>query len=188
MENKEPTPEELRAAIELWNAARKLVTALHDMAQKRPELLRPIARQIILWPGFISRKRAFDTENAKLMDKIELGVGGPYSTKQWRISATSTQFAIRLHLEGQKHAKQLGLPPLTKKNKKTWFERIWKYAVDDLNIEPEKNPVLAKLGKSATRKRSGWDAKYRGHACDVRAEIKRQVFRLSDDQAAISAE
>jgi hypothetical protein len=68
------------------------------------------------------------------------------------------------------------LPPLTKKNKKTWFERIWKYAVDDLNIEPEKNPVLAKLGKSATRKRSGWDAKYRGHACDVRAEIKRQVW------------
>jgi len=167
---------ESRAAIELWHTACELVMALHDMAQKRPELLRPIARQQIVWPGFISRKkRAFDTENAKLMDKIELGVGGPFSTKKWQISATSTQFAIRLYLEGQKHAKQLGLPPLTtKKKKQIWFERIWKYAVDDLHIEPEKNPVLAKLGRAAVTRNINASAE------DIRAEIKKQVWKAFD--------
>jgi hypothetical protein len=175
MENKEPTPEELRAAIELWSAACQLVTALHDMAQKRPELLRPIARQMFSWPGFISRKRAFNRVNTKLMDKIELSVGGPYSSKEWRIEAPSTQFAIRLYLLCRTYAKQLGLPPLTtKKNKQIWFERIWKYAVDDLHIEPEKNPVLAKLGRAAVTRNINAGAE------DKRAEIKKQVWKAFD--------
>jgi hypothetical protein len=174
MENKEPTPEEFREAIELWNAASQLVAALYDMAQKYPERLRPIARQVFFWPGFISGKRGFDTENDKLMDKIELSVGGPYSSKQWQISAPSTQFAMRLYLEGQKHAKQLGLPPLTtEENKRIFFERIWS-AVDDLHIEPEKNPVLAKLGAAAVTRNINASAE------DKRAEIKKQVWKTFD--------
>jgi len=168
--------DEFREAVELWKAACDRVTELHDMAQKRPELLRPIARQTFFWPGFISHKRAFDTENAELMDKIELGVGVPLSTKKWRMSAVSTQFAIRLYSLCRTYEKQLQLPPLTKKNKRLCFERVWSYAVNDLGVVPENNPHLAKLGKSATRTRSGWDAKYRGRACDVRVEIKRQVW------------
>ena len=171
MENKEPTPEELRAAIELWNVTCQLMTELYDMAQKRPELLRPIARQIFVWPGFISRKRAFNMANTKLMDKIELSVGGVYSSKQWRIEKPSTQFAIRLYLEGQKLAKQLGLPPLTtEKNKRIWFEQIWNYAVNDLHIEPEKKPHLAKLGRAAVTRNINASAE------DKRAEIKKQVW------------
>jgi len=171
MENKEPTPEELHAASELWNTACQLVFSLEDMAQKRPELLRPIARQIFFWPGFISRKRAFDMDNAKLMDKIELGVGGPYSSKHWQIEAVSTQFAMRLHWQFQKYAKQLGLPPLTtEKNKRIRFEQIWNYAVNDLHIEPEKNPHLAKLGRAAVTRNINASAE------DKRAEIKKQVW------------
>jgi hypothetical protein len=167
MENKEPTREELHAAIELWNAACQLVFSLQVMAQERPELLRPIARQLFFWPGMISRKRPFNMANIKLMDKIELGVGGPYSSKQWRLEAASTQFAIWLHLEFQKHAKQLGLPPLTtEKNKRIWFERIWKYAVND----PEKNRHLAKLGNAAITRNINASAE------DKRAEIKKQVW------------
>jgi hypothetical protein len=171
MENKEPTPEEFRAAIELWNTTCQLVTALQDMAQKRPELLRPIARQTFVWPGLISRKRAFETENDKLMDKIELGVGGPYSSKKWHLEATSTQFAIVLHSKLQPHAKQLGLPPLTtEENKRIWFEKVWSYAVNDLGIEPEKNPHLAKLGRAAVTRNINASAE------DQRAEIKKQVW------------
>jgi hypothetical protein len=172
--------DESRESIELWKAACDRVRELHDMAQKRPELLRPIARQQIVWPGFISRKRAFDTENAELMDKIELGAA--FSTKQWRISAPSTQFALRLHSLCRRYEKELHLPPLTKKNKRSWFNQAWKRMVNDFGAVPENNPHLAKLGKSATRERSGLDqksvlaAKYRGHACDVRAEIKRHVW------------
>jgi hypothetical protein len=169
--------DESREAIELWKAACDRVSELHDMAQKRPELLRPIARQIFVWPGFISRKkRAFDTENDALMDKIELGAGVPFSMKKWQISAVSTQFAIRLYSLCRTYEKQWQLPPLTKKTKRLWFERVWRYAVNDLGVVPENNPHLAKLGQSATRTRSGWDAKYRGRPCDVRAEIKRQLW------------
>ena len=173
MENNTPNPAEddQRAAIELWNATCQLMTALYDMAQKRPELLRPIARQMFVWPGFISRKRAFNMANIKLMDNIELAVGGPYSSKRWQIEAPSTQFAIRLYLEGQKHAKQLGLPPLTtEKNKCIWFERIWNYAVNDLHIDPEKNPQLAKLGEAAVKRNINASVE------DKRAQIKKQVW------------
>jgi hypothetical protein len=173
MENKEPTPEELRTAKELWHATCERVTALHDMAQKRPELLRPIARQMFLWPGFISRKRAFNKANTELMNRIELGVGGPYSSKQWRIEAPSTQLAMRLHsvFQNQKYAKQLGLPPLTtKKNKRIWFEKIWNYIENDLHIEPEKNPDLANLGRAAITRNINASPK------DQRAEIKKQVW------------
>jgi hypothetical protein len=180
MENNDQD-ESRAAAIELWNAACQVVTALNDMAQKRPELFRPIAQQLFFWPGFISRKRAFNRVNTKLLDKIELSVGGPYSSKQWRIEAPSTQFAIRLYLEGQKHAKQLGLPPLTtKKNRQIWFERIWKYAVDNLHIEPEKNPVLAKLGRAAVTRNINASAE------DIRAEIKKQVWKAFDGLIVIA--
>src|SRR5262249_807663 len=143
--------EESRGAIELWNLTCQLVMALHDLAQKRPELLRPIARQTFFWPGFISRKRAFDRENDKLMDKIELGLGGPYSTKEWRISAPSQQLAIKLYLLANTYAKQWRLPPLTKKTKRIWFEKAWAHMVNDLGVVPENDPVLGALGKSAKR-------------------------------------
>jgi hypothetical protein len=171
--------DESRAAIELLKAASDKVTELHDMAQKRPELFRPFARHLYAWPGLISRKRGVDTENDALMDKIELGAG--FSKKHWQILATSPQFALRLYSLCHRFEKQLQLPPLTKKNKRSCFEQVWNYAVNVLGVVPENNPHLAKLGKSATRTRSGsdnksvLDAKYRGRSCDVRAEIKRQV-------------
>jgi hypothetical protein len=89
---------EALTAIFMWNEAHKLVMALNHMAQKRPELFRHVARKTFYWPGFISRKRAFDRKNAELMEKIELGADCPYSTKQWRISAPTTHTAMTLHL------------------------------------------------------------------------------------------
>src|SRR5215469_14404580 len=181
MENKEPTPEEFRAAIELWNESCQRVTELYDLAQKRPELLRPIARQTFFWPGVISRKKAFETRNKELMHRIELGVGGPFSTKKWQIEAPSTQFAIWFYLEFQKYAKQLDLPPLTtEENKRIWFDKAWNYAVKDLHIEPEKNPHLAKLGQAAVTRN------YKASAEDQRAEIKRQVWNAFNGVIAVA--
>jgi len=174
--------DESLAAILLWSEACKLVTELDHMAHKRPELFRLVARQTFYWPALISRKRAFDKKNAELMDKIELGADCPYSTKKWRISAPTTHTAMWLHLQCRTYEKQWELQPLTKKTKRLWFERGWKHMVNDLGVVPEKDPVLAKLGKSAARERSGLDnksvldAKYRGGASDVRAEIKRQLW------------
>jgi hypothetical protein len=171
---------EARAAIFLWNEAHKMLTALDHLAQKRPELFRPVARQTFYWPGFISRKRAFDRKNAELMDKIELGVDCPYSPKQWRISAPTTHTAITLHLLCRTYEKQWQLPPLTtKKNKRLWFEQGWKHMVADLHVVPENDPVLAPLGKSAERYYKREDSKERTPLA-VRAEIKRQIWRAFD--------
>ena len=171
---------EALAAIFMWNEAHKLVTALDHMAQKRPELFRHVARKTFYWPGFISRKRAFDRKNAELMEKIELGADCPYSTKQWRISAPTTHTAMTLHLYCCKHEKQWQLPPLTtKKNKRSWFEHGWNYMVNDLHLVPENDPVLAPLGKSAERYYKREDPKERT-AMAVRAEIKRQIWKAFD--------
>jgi hypothetical protein len=105
------------------------------------------------------------------MDKIELNVGGPYSSKQWQVEAPSTQFALWLYLTFEKHAKQLGLPPLTtKKSKQIWFDKIWSYAVNDLHIKPEENPHLAKLGEAAVKRNIN------ARAEDKRAQIKKQIW------------
>jgi hypothetical protein len=172
---------EALAAILLWNEAEKLVMALNDIAQKRPELLRLVARQKFYWPSFICRKRAFDRKNAEIMDKIQLGVDCPYSPKQWQISAPTTHTAMTLHLYCKLYEKQWQLPPLTtKKNKRLWFERGWNYMVEDLHVVPENDPVLAPLGESAKRyyyKRE--DPKERTPLA-VRAEIKRQIWKAFD--------
>jgi hypothetical protein len=168
------------AAIFLWNEAHKLLTALDDMAHKRPELFRVIARQTFYWPGFISHKRAFDRKNAELMEKIELGVDCPYSPKQWQISAPTTQLAMTFHLYCRTYEKQWQLPPLTtKKNKRLWFERAWQYMADDLHVVPENDPVLAPLGESAKRDYKREDPKERTPLA-VRAEIKRQIRKAFD--------
>ena len=115
MKKKNNDEGEALEAILLWNEACKLVTALDHLAQKRPELFRHVARKTFYWPGFISRKRAFDTKYAELMDKIELGVDCPYSPKQWQISAPTTHTAITLHLYCKKYEQEWQLPPLTTK-------------------------------------------------------------------------
>ena len=67
------------------------------------------------------------------------------------------------------------MPPLTtEKNKQIRFERIWKFAMDDLHIEPEKNPGLAKLGEAAVKRNINASVE------DKRAEIKKQVWKAFD--------
>jgi hypothetical protein len=173
---------ERRRIERLLEKASKYVQQLNEIAKSRPELLVPIARKLIKWPGFISPKHAFQKQNDELINEIQLGVDSPFSPKRWRPSAPTTQMAIDIYKLCCTYEKQWQLPPLTKETKRLWFDRGWDYRVNVLGIVPEKDPVLARLGKSAARERSGLDnksvlaAKYRGRACDVRAEIKRQVW------------
>jgi hypothetical protein len=87
---------------------------------------------------------------------------------------------MTLHLYCCTYEKQWRLPPLTtKKNKQLWFERAWKYMVDDLHVVPENDPVLGPLGKSAERDYKREDPKERTPLA-VRAEIKRQIWKAFD--------
>jgi hypothetical protein len=139
--------------IVLWDLTHKLVCALNSIATECPELVLPISRDIFIWPGFISRKRAFKLHNAKLMDALQLGEGSVYSKRQWQLSAPSTQAAVGLFVTAQLHKKEWDLPPLTEKSKRTWFEASWSYMLKEGTV-PEETPFLAQLGKSAIGKKS----------------------------------
>ena len=184
MKKKNNDESEARAAILQWSYTCQLVTLLNYTAQERPELFRPFARRLFYWPSFIGRKRAFDRKHAEIMDKIELGVDCPYSPKQWRISAPTTHTAMELHLyccKYGRYGKRWKLPPLTtKKNKRLWFERAWKYMLDDLHVVPENDPVLAPLGKSASKREYKREDPKERRPLAVRAEIKGQIWRAFD--------
>jgi hypothetical protein len=169
--------------IVLWDLTSGLVSALNSIATKCPALVLPLSRGICIWPAFISRKRAFKLHNAKLMDALQLGEGGPYSKRQWQLSAPSTQAAVGLFVTAQLHKKEWDLPPLTEKSKRTWYEASWSYMLKEGTV-PEETPFLAQLGKSAIGKRSisrGMPKQTEGmKRDDMRAEIKRQIWNAFD--------
>jgi hypothetical protein len=180
------TGRELPLSVLLWITC-DMVSGLNSISRKQPELVLESSRGIFLWPAFISRKRAVKLDNAKLMDTLQLGEGGPYSKRQWQLSAPSTQYAIRLFVTAQLNKKAWDLPPLTEKSKRTWFEASWKEMLR-VGIVPEEAPVLAQLGKSAIGKRSisrGMSKQTEGmKRDDVRAEIKRQLWNSFDKLVA----
>ena len=165
--------------VVLFDIACDLVSALNSITKKQPELVIPISRAIFLWPAFIGRKRALRIENTKLIDTLQLGEGDVYSQREWRLSAPSTQAAAGLFVTAQLNKKAWDLPPLTKGNKRTWFEASWNYMLRE-GIVPEETTFLAQLGKSAAGKKSttrGMSEQTEGmKRDDMRAEIKRQVI------------
>jgi hypothetical protein len=172
-----------KLVVVLWGIACDLVSALNSIANRRPELVLPISRSVPSWPAFISRKRAFKLMNAKLMNTLQLCEGDVYSQREWRLSARSTQAAVGLFVTAQVSKRAWRLPPLTKKNKRIWFEASWNHMLKE-GIAPEQSPFLAPLGKSAVGKKStsrGMSQQTEGmKRDDVRAEIKRQLWNAFD--------
>ena len=72
------TGHQLPVDVLLWITFH-MVGALNSIAKKQPQLVLETSRSIFVWPAFISRKRAGKLDNAKLMDTLQLGEGGPYS-------------------------------------------------------------------------------------------------------------
>jgi hypothetical protein len=54
------------------------------------------------------------------------------------------------------------------------LSKFWNYAVNDLHIEPEKNPHLAQLGEAAVTRNINASVE------DKRAQIKKQVWNAFD--------
>jgi hypothetical protein len=139
-------------ALSLMMIAAKMVEALDSIVEQQPKLGRWLARDVFLWPGFISRKRSVRKANEELMDKLQLGKGGIFSAREWQISAPSTQAALKLFIFGQQRA-TLGLcEPFAVKVKKQWFRENWK-AMLDAGVVPEQSDFLRPLGESKAKKK-----------------------------------
>jgi hypothetical protein len=176
---------------ELHSIAVTVIGALHDIAAKRPKLVRPIARRQFSWPALIGRKRFIKETNERLMERLDLGEGDTLSNRGWHFSAPSTHAAMDLFLTAQLYEEDWNLPPLAENNKRIWFEISWDQMLKE-GIEPEKIPWLAPLGKSAIGKRSvsrGMPAQTDGmKRDDMRAEIKRQIWNAFEKLVAGAAE
>ena len=135
----------------LHGIAVKAIGALHDIAAKSSEVVRPMARREFSWPALIGRKRYIKQTNERLMKSIQLGEGDTFTTREWQLSAPSTQAALDLFLTARFFREDWNLPPLSEKNKRTWFEVAWQQMLKE-GIIPEKVPWLAPVGKSAIGK------------------------------------
>jgi hypothetical protein len=144
------------------------VQSLKDLAERKPELLVPIARRQLVWPAFIGRKTDFQKQNAQLMDKLQLGKESGYSEREWQPNSASTRAANLVYQWGKWKKSEWGLPKLTRKNKKAWFNKVWRCLIEELHIVPEKGPMLSRLSGSAKTPAA------------MRAEIKRQTWKAFD--------
>jgi hypothetical protein len=154
------------------------VEHLNHITERHPELVIPIARRHIAWPGLISRKTALQKDNVKLMKDIQLG-DDFVLTGEWQPDALATRWVYSLYRWGGDPAKGWGLPRLTRKNKRSWFDKAWDCLLRDLPVTPENDPRLAPLGKSAKRDYKRDDPKERIPLA-VRAGIKRQIWKAFD--------
>ncbi len=169
----------------LVSIASETVFALNALAKQRPEEVREIAKSNFMWPVMISRKREHKRWADEILDLLQVGEGSIISTRPWQPSSLSTKAAWAHFMAGKKMEKMGVLPSLTPENKKEWFDYVWNSLIA-LGIEPEKMEVVCDLGKSAIKKPNG--KSQRGmpeqtegmKACDMRAEIKRQLWRAFD--------
>jgi len=156
----------------------------YTIAEKYPELVRKLARPMFLWPAWIGRKAMLRQVNEELMDHLQLGQGGAiFSERKWQLSAPSTQIAFGLLARRVFKEDWTEKPRLTRIEKRQLFEALWAEMLAE-GIVPEETPRMAALGKSAIGKNStsrGMSEQTLGmRANDVRAEIKRQVWKAFD--------
>lgn len=178
MRGDEPLPLHLLDMI-----AAEIIGALNAIAEKQPELLRPIARETFLWPALISRKRAFNRLNHERLVSLQLGKGQTFSDSEWQPAAASTHAAMVFMTVAQTLNRAGRLPPLTPEAKKQWFEASWASMIEH-GLRPEENELLSPLGKSSIGKKSvsrGMPHQTEGmKRDDMRAEIKRRVWKAFD--------
>jgi hypothetical protein len=159
----------------------KAIMTLNELGERRPHLMRRIARNDIAWPGLIGRKREIQIQNRKTIEILRLGkCGSVLSDRKWQLSAPSTQIAISQRIFKEDWSEK---PPLTPKKKRQFFEALWTEMLAK-GIVPEETGRMASLGASAIGKKStsrGMSEQTPGmRSNDVRAENKRQVWKAFD--------
>ena len=154
-----------------------------NVLEKYPDIVRRLSRMDFAWPGMISRKRSLIEANEKLMNNLQLHEGSNiFSQKKWQLSKPSTQAALALLLPRLRKEDLSVRPPLTKKEKREWFDEAWEGILAS-GIRPEHVEKLAALGKSKATKRPKYCKNLHPATRDanVRAEIKRRIWKAFDN-------
>jgi hypothetical protein len=182
MKNNKPDDQRERERLNIERLVEETfmkVESLKHLAERKQELLIPIARRQLVWPAFISRKSAFQKQNAELMNKIQLGKESGYSEGEWQPDSPSTRAANLVYQWGKWKKSEWKLPTLTRKNKRKWFDKVWRCLIKKLHIIPEQDALLRLLGKSAKMYYKREDSEKRAPLA-MRAEIQRQIWKAFD--------
>jgi hypothetical protein len=169
--------------------ATSAINTLNSLIRERPKLMRRIAFNDIAWPALISHKREVRKANDEILRTLQLKENGNiFSNRKWQLSAPSTQVAISLIARRVFHEVWSNTKPkLTKGEKRDLFEVLWTEMLAD-GVIPEQSEKMAPLGKGAAGKRPtnrGMSEQTPGMAAnDIRAEIKRQVWKAFDSLIA----
>jgi hypothetical protein len=168
-------------AFTVFMLAAQLVAALDSIATARPKLGRWLARNTLMWPGFLSRKRPLRKVNDELLNRLQLGKSGIFSVGEWHLGAPSTRCAMMVFYLGHWRAEAGQGSRLSQKRKKKWFDDNWNWLLAK-GFVPEQDGVLRKLGASKARKKP----KYCKHLhpatqlANLRSEIKARVWQAFD--------
>jgi hypothetical protein len=161
--------------------AHQLVAVLNSIVIPRPELGRWLARDTIIWPAFISRKRALRRANEELLDKLHLGEGGIFNIGESHLDAPSTWAAIAVFYAGLSRAIAGQCPSLSRENKKQWFAENYTWLLAK-GLLPEQHDVLRNLGASKAKKKPKYCKQLHPatQRANLRSEIKARVWQAFD--------
>jgi len=158
------------------------VKELQALAEAYPHMLRPTARQDIVWPYFVSKWKWYHNYGRGLLDRLEVGKDALFG-QGWHGSAPATMTAMLLRYWVSTNARTLGLPALSPETRAIWFEVGWRRLLFETKGAIHKDPFLGKIGRSARHKKNP-EKRYmpvltaRMRQQDVTAKIK-EIVRKS---------
>ena len=164
----------------LLDGAFTAIKFLRVIAQRNPDVLRPYARKAPLWPDLIGKRKVSIEWNRWLLDTLEVGKESPLRGKaNYKAHATQTAALILYWL--QENQATLGLPILTLRTRKQWFEIGWDALLYVSGEHPEKDNYLRQIGSHYGQHSKNIGAQEKvtpaTREANIRAGIRKQVWQ-----------
>jgi hypothetical protein len=164
----------------LLDSATTVIAILGAIAINNPDVLRPIARKLMVWPDVIGVKEGYREKNEWLLKHLEVGKECSMRGK-WNPKSPATATALFMYMWLQTNQRALGLPRLTHDTKKQWFEAGWMALCDVTQHHPEEHAFLRQIGRHYEQHSKNTGAQERVTAAtresNIRAGIKKQLWQ-----------
>ena len=149
---REPDPG-MNALMQILSMVNDGIIHLRKVAYWCPEFLRPTARGCAVWPEFVGKNPGLRKHHKWLVKQLELGEDD-IARAPFRADSPATKQAGLMLRWLRENQRALALPDLTQETKGQWFQAGWKHLLIASKGRPDKNVVLAAIGKSAIGKKS----------------------------------
>jgi hypothetical protein len=164
----------------LLDSASTVIAILGAIAKNNPDVLRPVARKLLVWPDLIGVKEGYRKKNKWLLKHLEVGKECSMRGK-WNPEAPATQTALLMLTWLRTNQGVLGLPSLTGGTRSQWFGAAWAALLDATEDHPEKDAYLRQIGwhygQHSKRTRAQKKVTPATRESNIRAGIKKQLWQ-----------